>query len=69
MKGNFIRTNILPSKNESEQPEKFLVQNQAKNCKFLVFFSKSALENTFHLMIFILYTHNLLKTAKKPKVM
>ena len=53
MKGKFIRTNILPSKNESEQPEKFLVQNYAKNCKFLGFFSKSALENTFHLIIFI----------------
>ena len=37
MKGNFIRTNILPSKNESEQPEKFLMQNFAKNLEFFTF--------------------------------
>ena len=54
MKGNFIRTNILPSKNESEQPEKFLVQNYAKNCKFLGFFFKIRVGKHFPLDDFYL---------------
>ena len=47
----------------------FLCKIKLKIANFSFFFPNSALENTLHLMIFIWCTHNLLKTAKKPKVM
>ena len=40
MKGNFIRINIMLSKNKSNQPEKYSMQNEAKNLEFFVFFKK-----------------------------
>ena len=38
MKGNFIRINNMLLKKESDQNEKFFVQNEAQNYKFLIFF-------------------------------
>ena len=41
MKGNFIRINNMLLKKESDQIEKFFVQNEAKNDKFLTFFQNA----------------------------
>ena len=40
MKGDFIRINIMLFKNRSNQPEKYSMQNKAKNLEFFIFFKK-----------------------------
>ena len=40
MNWNFIRINIMLSKNRSNQPKKFSLQNNAKNLEFFIFFKK-----------------------------
>ena len=41
MKGNFIRINKMLLEKESDQIEKFYVQNEAKNYKFVTFFQNA----------------------------
>ena len=41
MKGNFIRINNMLLEKESDQIEKFFVQNKAKNHNFLTFFQNA----------------------------
>ena len=41
MKGNLIRINNMLLEKESDQIEKFYVQNEAKNYKFLTFFQNA----------------------------
>ena len=40
MNQNFIRINIMLSKNRSNQSEKLSIQNEAKNFEFFIFFKK-----------------------------
>ena len=40
MKGNFIRIDIILSKYRSNQPEKYSMQNEAKNVELFIFFKK-----------------------------
>ena len=40
MKGNFIRIIIMLSIDRSNQPEKYSMQNEAKNVEFFIFFKK-----------------------------
>ena len=40
MKGNFIRIIIMLSIDRSNQPEKYSMQNKAKNVEFFIFFKK-----------------------------
>ena len=63
MKGDFIRINIMLFKDRSNQTEKYSMQNKAKIMNFS-FFSKSALEKIFYLMVVGSFTHDLCKNAK-----
>ena len=63
MNWNLIRINILLSKNRSNEPKKFSLQNNTKNLDFF-FFSKSASGKIFYLMVFGFYTHELCTNAK-----
>ena len=60
MKGNFIKINIMLSKNKSNQSEKYSMQNKDKIFLFFSFFKKRLGKD------FLLDTHNLCKKCKKP---
>ena len=53
---NFIRINILLSKNRPNQSEEQSMQNEVRNLEFLIFFSKSAPGKIFYMMVLGLYT-------------
>ena len=44
MKGDFVRINIMLFRNRSNQPEKYSMQNKAKNLEFFIFFQKAPWE-------------------------
>ena len=54
----------MPSKNKSNQPEKYSMQNEAKNLLLFSFFSNSGLGKIFLVIVLDLFTQKLSKNAK-----
>ena len=65
MKGNFIRINIMLSKNRSNQLEKQSLKNEAKNLEFFIFFKKRLGKDFLLDRSWFVYTLTLQK-CKKP---
>ena len=65
MKGNFIRIIIMLSIDRSNQPEKYSMQNEAKNVEFFIFFKKRLRKDFLLDGSRFLYSRTLQK-CKKP---